>query len=105
MFSADEVKPVSVMKGDSVTLHTGVSELHRDDIIDWMNEDYDNIAQIKNNKTSTNDGRLEGRLEIDHQTGSLTFRNITSKHKGLYKLDIRAGHQIFKSFNVTVHGE
>ncbi len=59
MFRADEVKPVSVMKGDSVTLHTGVSELQRDDIIDWMNEDYDNIAQIKNNKTSTNDGDLK----------------------------------------------
>lgn len=33
MFSADEMKPVSVMKGDS--------EVQRDDIIDWMNEDYD----------------------------------------------------------------
>ncbi len=32
----DGVKSVSVMEGDSVTLHTGVSEIQRDDVITWF---------------------------------------------------------------------
>ncbi len=35
----DVVVSVSVMEGDSVTLHTGVSEIQRDDQIVWKFED------------------------------------------------------------------
>uniref|UniRef100_A0A8C1S3G3 Si:dkey-182g1.6 n=1 Tax=Cyprinus carpio TaxID=7962 RepID=A0A8C1S3G3_CYPCA len=115
VFGATEVSvsvSVSVMKGDSVTLHTNVSELQSDDIIDWMRKDNLIIAEVKNNKyeiknnTPTNgvpDRRFEGRLELDHKTGSLTIKNITSQHEGTYILDIRGRHLISKNFTVTVH--
>ncbi len=35
----DVVESVSVMEGDSVTLHTGVTEIQRDDQIVWKFED------------------------------------------------------------------
>uniref|UniRef100_A0A9J8CDR5 Si:dkey-182g1.6 n=1 Tax=Cyprinus carpio carpio TaxID=630221 RepID=A0A9J8CDR5_CYPCA len=111
VFGAAEVS-VSVMKGDSVTLHTDVSELQSDDIIEWMCEDNLIIAEVKNNKYEiknnipTNgvpDRSYEGRLELDHKTGSLTIKNITSQHEGTYILDIRGRHLISKNFTVTVH--
>ncbi|XP_048038499.1 uncharacterized protein LOC125263536 [Megalobrama amblycephala] len=92
------VKPVSVMKGDSVTLHTGVTELQRDDKIEWMNENRDIIAQIENNITLIH----EDRLELDHKTGSLTIRKIAENR--LYELHIRGDQLTSKTFNVTVHG-
>uniref|UniRef100_A0A8C1PCM4 Si:dkey-182g1.6 n=1 Tax=Cyprinus carpio TaxID=7962 RepID=A0A8C1PCM4_CYPCA len=101
------------MKGDSVTLHTNVSELQSDDIIDWMREDKLIIANVKNNEyeiknnSPTNDvpdRSYEDRLELNHKTGSLTIKNITSQHEGTYILDIRGRHLISKNFTVTVHG-
>uniref|UniRef100_A0A672LGN2 Immunoglobulin domain-containing protein n=1 Tax=Sinocyclocheilus grahami TaxID=75366 RepID=A0A672LGN2_SINGR len=97
--------------GDSVTLHTTVSELQSDDIIEWMREDNVIIAEVKNNKyeiknnNPTNDvpdRSFEGRLELDHKTGSLTIKNITSQHEGIYILDIGGGHLISKNFSVTL---
>ncbi|XDV23375.1 hypothetical protein PO909_027969 [Leuciscus waleckii] len=101
VFGVDKVKQVSVsvMKGDSVTLHTDVTELQSDKI-EWMSEDNVIIAQIANNKISIDDVS-EGRLELDHQTGSLTIRNITENR--IYNLDIGGRIQISKRFNVTVH--
>ncbi|XDV23376.1 hypothetical protein PO909_027969 [Leuciscus waleckii] len=103
VFGVDKVKQVSVsvMKGDSVTLHTDVTELQSDKI-EWMSEDNVIIAQIANNKISIDDVS-EGRLELDHQTGSLTIRNITENR--IYNLDIGGRIQISKRFNVTVHDE
>ncbi|XP_073699633.1 uncharacterized protein [Garra rufa] len=109
VFGAAEVAvSVSVMKGDSVTLHTDVSELQNDDIIDWMSEDGVIIAKIENKKISEKyvpEKKFEGRLELDHKTGSLTIKNITSQHEGIYKLDIGGGHLISKNFSVTVHDD
>ncbi|XP_016408749.1 uncharacterized protein LOC107740751 [Sinocyclocheilus rhinocerous] len=115
VFGAAEVSvSVSVMKGDSVTLHTTVSELQSDDIIEWMREDNVIIAEVKNNKyeiknnNPTNDvpdRSFEGRLELDHKTGSLTIKNITSQHEGIYILDIGGRHLISKNFSVTVHDD
>ncbi|XP_026105978.1 uncharacterized protein LOC113077922 isoform X2 [Carassius auratus] len=90
------------MKGDSVTLHTGVSELQSDDIIEWMREDDLIIAEVKNNKYEIRSSK--GRLELDHKTGSLTIKNITSQHEGTYILDIGGRNLISKNFTVTVHG-
>ncbi|XP_052446644.1 uncharacterized protein LOC127988128 [Carassius gibelio] len=102
VFGATEVSvSVSVMKGDSVTLHTGVSELQSDDIIEWMREDDLIIAEVKNNKYEIRS--FKGRLELDHKTGSLTIKNITSRHEGTYILDIGGRNLISKNFTVTVH--
>ncbi len=41
----DEVKSVSVLEGDSVTLRTGLTEIQRDDEILWKFGDQD-IARL-----------------------------------------------------------
>ncbi len=79
MFGVD-VK--SVMEGDSVTLQTAVTEIQRVDLITWtFGPEGTRIAQINRlvNKVSYYDGpdgRFRDRLKVDHQTGSLTIRNI-----------------------------
>ncbi len=116
--SADEVKLVSVIvnEGDSVTLRTDDPDIQRVDVIRWRFEQQKSpVAEI--NRTAgifnTFDGpdeRFRGRLELDHQTGSLNITNITTEHAGLYKAEIsstRSKHTIHytQSFNVTVSGE
>ncbi|XP_056304157.1 uncharacterized protein LOC130216282 [Danio aesculapii] len=96
---------VSVMKGDSVTLHTGVSELQTDNKVDWTHGDGTIIAKIENNQIKKKDpaGLFEGRLEIDSKTGSLTVKNIRTEDKGFYKLDIGGKKDLItKNFSVTV---
>ncbi|XP_043078685.1 uncharacterized protein LOC122327406 [Puntigrus tetrazona] len=109
VFGSDETfVSVSVMKGDTVTLHTYVSELQSDDIIEWMSKDGVFIAKIENKKISEKyvpEKRFQGRLELDPKTGSLTIRNITAEHDGNYKLDIRGQQLISKNFSVTVHDD
>ncbi|XP_056109103.1 uncharacterized protein LOC130086901 isoform X5 [Rhinichthys klamathensis goyatoka] len=107
---SDEVS-VSVMEGDSVTLYTGVKTNQQEDI-KWYFKDI-RIAQINGdlNKTCTdvqcNEGteRFRGRLKLDHQTGSLTIRNINTIDSGLYELKIISSSSISGNiFNVSVHG-
>jgi len=99
---------VSVTEGDSVTLHTGVTEIH-DDILWKYGDDNSLLAQInRENQISSTyddviDGRFRDRLKLDHQTGSLTITNITTEHAGLYKLDIIGVKS--KTFSVSVYGE
>ncbi|XP_056615439.1 uncharacterized protein LOC130430370 [Triplophysa dalaica] len=107
----DEVKSVSVMEGDSVTLHTDLTDIQRDEQIDWWFKG-DRIAQI--NKATSNisvydddaDGRFRDRLQVDDQTGSLTITNMRSENSGLYKVDIISitRHTTHQSFRVTVRG-
>ncbi|CAM4660837.1 unnamed protein product [Leuciscus chuanchicus] len=108
----DAVKSVSVLVGDSVSLNTDLTEIQRDDVIRWRFEHLNPpIAEInrKDRKISKHDGseRFRGRLQLDYWTGSLTIRNITTKHSGFYEVDISISnrHTIHKSFSVTVRGE
>ncbi|XP_026109277.1 uncharacterized protein LOC113081386 [Carassius auratus] len=109
----DDVKSVSVLVGDSVTLHTDLTEIQRDDVIQWRFEHQNSIAEIdrKARKISTYDGpdgRFRHNLRLDHWTGSLTIRNIGISHSGLYEVDISTSsskHTIHKSFIVMVSGE
>ncbi|XP_073700643.1 CD48 antigen-like [Garra rufa] len=84
---------MSVMEGDSVTLHTGRTFLN-DDWIQWWFMNKDNcIAEINVPESRFNvyddvlDGRFRDRLKLDGQTGSLTITDITTEHAGLYELD------------------
>ncbi|ROL55114.1 hypothetical protein DPX16_0809 [Anabarilius grahami] len=98
---------VSVMEGDSVTLHTGV-QTNQKEVIKWYFNDI-RIALISGDLSDIctdvrcNEGteRFRDRLKLDHQTGSLTITNITNSHSGKYKLLIINDRT--QTFNVTVH--
>uniref|UniRef100_A0A8C1X6U5 Immunoglobulin domain-containing protein n=1 Tax=Cyprinus carpio TaxID=7962 RepID=A0A8C1X6U5_CYPCA len=103
---------VSVMEGDSVTLYTDVTKT-QDNKVQWYYNS-GRIARITGdpNKTCTdvqcNEGnwRFRDRLHLDHQTGSLTIRNITNTDSGLYGLliiIITSSRSSDKIFNVTIH--
>ncbi|KAI2645640.1 T-cell surface antigen CD2 [Labeo rohita] len=89
VIAAKTNKTQSVMEGDSVTLHTDVTEIQDDDETLWnFGAENSLIAQI--NKASgifftSNDERFRDRLKLGNQTGSLTITNITTEHAGLYK--------------------
>ncbi|XDV23528.1 hypothetical protein PO909_028073, partial [Leuciscus waleckii] len=101
---------VSVMEGDSVTLHTDV-ETNQQEKIKWF---FNNtrIAQITVDQSKIctdvqcNEGteRFRDRLKLDHQTGSLTITNITNTDSGVYQLQIISSNTVIgKIFSVTVH--
>ncbi|XP_067271630.1 uncharacterized protein [Pseudorasbora parva] len=90
---ADEVKSVSEIEGESVTLNPDVTEIQIDDQIRWSFGHKDIlIAQInrQSNKTTFYDGSVDGRfrdrLKVDHQTGSLTITNTRTTDSGLYQV-------------------
>ncbi|XP_051977642.1 SLAM family member 6-like isoform X2 [Xyrauchen texanus] len=107
VLETDELKSVSVMEGDSVTLPTGVTEIQREDQILWMFGPHKTrIALIyKHDIDMRHSNETFGdKLQLDDQTGSLTIRNIRIKHSGLYKLQIFSNRgNSNKTFNVTVH--
>ncbi|XP_073721387.1 uncharacterized protein [Misgurnus anguillicaudatus] len=107
----DEVKSVSVMKGDSVTLHTDITDIQKNDLLDWrFGEKEDRIAQINSeaNLVSVYAGselRFRDRLQVNHQSGDLTIRNIITQHTGDYQLQIISRvTPTRKKFSVSVVG-
>lgn len=109
----DAVKSVSVMAGESVTLHAILTEIQKVELILWkFGPDGTNIAQINKmiNLVSLYndalDGRFRGRLELDDQTGDLTIRNIRTEDSGLYELLYIFGEKFTpKKFNIIVSGK
>ncbi|KAG1946360.1 hypothetical protein F2P79_013826 [Pimephales promelas] len=102
---------VSVMEGDSVTLHTGV-QTNQQDRIRWYYNDI-RIAQINRDQSkictdvqcNEDTERFRDRLKLDHQTGSLTIMNITNTHSGEYQLQISSGSSDSdNTFNVILYG-
>ncbi|XP_077081447.1 uncharacterized protein LOC143735232 isoform X2 [Siphateles boraxobius] len=100
---------VSVMDGDSVTLHTGVKTNQQEDIKWYFNDT--RIAQISGDLSfvctdvQCNEGteRFRDRLKLDHQTGSLTITNTRNTDSGEYELKIISNSTISeKTFNITV---
>ncbi|XP_057181303.1 uncharacterized protein LOC130548498 isoform X4 [Triplophysa rosa] len=96
------------MEGDSVTLHTDVTDIQRDDQILWMFGPRDTrIAEIRNQKPNTYDetARYKGKLKLNNETGSLTITNISIRNSGLYKVEIINSKETSgRKFNVTVYG-
>ncbi len=102
---------VSVTEGDSVTLHSDVTEICKDDDILWKFEaEASLIAEIDTaygifSTFDGTDGRFRDRLKLDNQTGSLTITNTTTQHTGLYQLEIMGAKWSLKTFSVSVYGE
>ncbi|XP_026054580.1 SLAM family member 5-like isoform X1 [Carassius auratus] len=104
-----EIQSVSVMEGESVTLHTSVTKTHEDDDILWkFGAEMSLIAKISIEKQisfqyDVLDGRFRDRLKLDNQTGSLTITHVTTQHAGDYKLEINGPMWSSKTFSVSVY--
>ncbi|XP_039540349.1 uncharacterized protein LOC120487976 [Pimephales promelas] len=102
----DAIKRKTVMEEESVILYTGVIRNLNDSVRWYFNEIL--IAEISDEprKTCTDDQcdeRFRDRLELYHQTGSLTITNTRTEDSGEYKLQINNSRfSIFKSFSVFV---
>ncbi|XP_073793462.1 uncharacterized protein [Danio rerio] len=104
----DGVKIMSVMEGDSVTLHADVSGTSRYTFFylqRWIGPENNRIAEvnwIENEiyKIIYYNERFRDRFPIDNQTGSLTIRNIRTTDSGLYRKYARGYNE---SFHVTVY--
>ncbi|XP_057182892.1 uncharacterized protein LOC130549636 [Triplophysa rosa] len=105
-----EVKSVSVMEGHSVTLHTHLTHIQRNDVMVWrfkhiiiatiMRSDNINPTYDDNDETEM----FRDRLKMNNQTGDLTITHITSHHSGLYHLYILRGNtERVKTFSLTVN--
>ncbi|XP_016392340.1 uncharacterized protein LOC107727088 [Sinocyclocheilus rhinocerous] len=95
------------MEGDSVTLNTDVTEVQKYLFIQWMfgNTRIAEVGRLTQTH-STYDGpagRFRDRLQLDHQTGSLTITNTITTDSGLYKLTAISSETSYMSFNVTVY--
>ncbi|XP_055073024.2 uncharacterized protein [Misgurnus anguillicaudatus] len=108
----DKVKSLSVMEGDSVTLHTDITEIQTNDVILWrFGLQKSVIARINGTTTEISiydddlDGRFRDRLQVNNQTGDLTITDITTQHIGLYQINISGKQKISYRYNVTVYGE
>ncbi|XP_073700971.1 uncharacterized protein [Garra rufa] len=99
----DEVETVSVMEGDSVTLNPDLTQIKKFTQIDWRFGD-SVIARTDGTEISypKPTERFRGRLLLD-LTGSLTIKNMKTKHSGLYELQIdHSSGTLDRKFNVTV---
>ncbi|XP_026052917.1 uncharacterized protein LOC113039298 [Carassius auratus] len=97
------------MKGSSVTLDSGLTEIKDDDQIQWgFGHENTSLAEI-NKQTGRMtvyddvlDGRFRDRLKLNNQTGSLTITDTTTHHAGAYELQI---NNVRKCFLLTVYGD
>ncbi|XP_052445461.1 uncharacterized protein LOC127987223 [Carassius gibelio] len=101
---------VSVMGGDKVTLHTDV-ETNQHEKIKWFFNST-RIAQISGDlrkictdvQCKDGDERFRDRLKLDHQTGSLTIRDLNTTDSGEYQLLIIShSSNSVKTFSVAVN--
>ncbi|XP_058624823.1 natural killer cell receptor 2B4-like [Onychostoma macrolepis] len=105
----DKTKSAEVMEGDSVTLHTDLTEIQGDDLILWtFGPKKTHIAKINRAHHEifhdNVDGRFRDRLHLENQTGSLTITNTSTEHSGPYKIEIVSENQVSsKTFSVTVY--
>ncbi|XP_067270842.1 uncharacterized protein [Pseudorasbora parva] len=103
---ADEVKPVSVVEGDSVTLKPDLIEIQQYLLMQWTFGST-RIAEVSRlaQTNSTYDGpdeRFRDRLTLD-QTGSLTITDTRTTDSGLYQVTVISKETSFMIFNLTVY--
>ncbi|XP_026110340.1 uncharacterized protein LOC113083496 isoform X2 [Carassius auratus] len=101
----DGMKTVSVKKGDSVTLDTGLFEIKGYDLILWMSKGHV-IAEINRNTNQvifSPEEKFNGRLQREHQTGSLTIHDSRITDSGDYHLNMSCStFTLQRTIRVTV---
>uniref|UniRef100_A0A672MQM7 Ig-like domain-containing protein n=1 Tax=Sinocyclocheilus grahami TaxID=75366 RepID=A0A672MQM7_SINGR len=104
VFGVDEVKSVSVMEGDSVTLNISDADIMGDELIMWRFGHSSIIAKInrKDNKRQLLDERFRDRLQLD-QTGSLSITNTRTTDSGFYQVTSTRTETPLNTFNITVY--
>ncbi len=95
---------VSVKEGDSVTLSPELSEIKKDDVIDWRFGD-SLIARVRINNNPTVyedalDGTFSDRMNLNGQTGDLTITNFRNTDAGDYEVS-NITDTIKKTFSVS----
>ncbi|XP_059424651.1 uncharacterized protein LOC132159055 isoform X1 [Carassius carassius] len=91
------VESVSLMKGDFVT---DVTEILRDEEIEWRFNDT-RIARVIENNITYDNVQFKDRLQLDNQTGDLKITNISTTDSGLYKFVISSPRRTSeKTFSV-----
>ncbi|XDV23436.1 hypothetical protein PO909_028014 [Leuciscus waleckii] len=99
-------KTVSVMAGECLVLITDFKVV-RDEKVEWRFEDKILKTGMNGDISKTSYGadvRFRGRLELHHQTGSLTIKDTRTSDTGVYHLNICSGKNICWEFSVTVSG-
>uniref|UniRef100_A0A8C1LDM8 Immunoglobulin domain-containing protein n=1 Tax=Cyprinus carpio TaxID=7962 RepID=A0A8C1LDM8_CYPCA len=98
-------KIVSAMVGESLILITDFT-IERGERVQWSFQDKTLAAGMNGDisKTAYGDVRFKDRLELHHQTGSLTIKNTRTSDTGDYQLKFlsRSGKVICWEFKVTV---
>ncbi|XP_067226458.1 CD48 antigen-like [Chanodichthys erythropterus] len=100
VFVADAVKSESVTEGESVSLNSSFTQIQTHEEIQWKFGKI-LIAKLKNNKESVFYDESEGRLKLDHQTGSLTIINSRTTDSGLYT--VFTSRDTINTINLTVY--
>ncbi|XP_067260887.1 CD48 antigen-like [Chanodichthys erythropterus] len=101
----DEIE-VAVMEGDSFTLRAGLTEIQRDDEVEWrFGSSRTRIIRIAaGNVTRYDDDKFRERLKLERETGDLTIANVSNDHNGVYQLSIIIKNKkTIKRFAVTVY--
>ncbi|XP_058615679.1 uncharacterized protein LOC131529795 isoform X2 [Onychostoma macrolepis] len=113
VFEKDEMKSVFTPVGESVLLQTDITEIQENEQIEWKFANSELLVKAEfvviakwdktnDEKYLNNEERFKDRLQLHHNTGSLTITNITPEHYGHYKLQITSERRkISKMFNVV----
>ncbi|XP_048023641.1 uncharacterized protein LOC125253682 isoform X2 [Megalobrama amblycephala] len=106
VFSVDGVKKMSAMKGESVILHTKMTDIPKDDVIEWTFGPQDTaLAKTDTlNKIRYNNETFKDRLELNTKSGDLTVDNINTEVLGFYRVKIiKRTYTLQKIFSVTLN--
>ncbi|XP_036372540.1 SLAM family member 5-like [Megalops cyprinoides] len=100
------VRSRSVVEGESVTLHSHLSELQTNSELSWTFKTGSSFAPIaqhfRGEITTGYTERFKDRLQVDRQTGSLTISNLNTNDSGVYQLLMRHYNRTLSKFLVQL---